>query len=538
MASSPSGSWRSEFEAFRSADPTLRKALIFFEKMLDFCRMILYNKSRREATVYAGVAHLVERDLAKVEVASSSLVTRSKRKSSRGAAVFLLEWTRWGCMEKEGVFLNTLLSVSVALLAGLIMTRFFKPLRLPSVTAYLIAGVLIGPYCLGAMDLLPGLGFSSMEAVSSLSLISEVALGFIAFSIGNEFRIGDLKKTGRQALIIGIVQALTATLLLDAALIAAHFIVPDKISIAQAITLGAVAAATAPAATLMVVRQYKAKGPLTKLLLPIVALDDAVGLVVFAISFGVAKTMVSGQLDMVSILLNPMIEIVCSLLLGAIMGWILTQLEKLFNSNTNRLNLTIALVFLTASLAMMEFRVGSVQIQFSSLLVCMMLGTVFCNICPLSADLMTASDKWTSPLFALFFVISGAELELSVFTDLVITAIGLIYIVFRSAGKYLGSYVSAKLTRCSHQICKYLGITLLPQAGVALGMSTTAMQLGEAGSLIRNITLFAVLVYELFGPLLTRQALQAAGEIQPISEEVRNRRQAKLEAARNAKERK
>ncbi len=425
----------------------------------------------------------------------------------------------------------TLLSVSVAILAGLLMTRVIHPLKLPDVTAYLMAGVLIGPYCLGAMHI-DGLGFVSTEAVGRLSLVSEAALGFIAFSIGNEFRLKDLKATGRQAAVIGVVQALTATLLVDLSLLAVHVLMPEKLSVAQAITLGAIATATAPAATLMVVRQYKAKGPLTSLLLPIVALDDAVGLVVFAVSFGIAKTLVSGAVDLVSILVNPLVEIVGSLLLGALMGWLLTLLETLFHSNTNRLNMTIAFVFLTASLAMLEFEVGPVTVGFSSLLVCMMLGTVFCNLCPLSEDLMGAADKWTSPLFALFFVISGAELELSVFTDIAIVCIGVVYIAFRSAGKYIGAYISAKGTRCAPQICKYLGITLLPQAGVALGMCTTAMQLGEQGGLIRNITLFSVLVYELVGPLLTRQALTAAGDIRPMSDEVRNRRQAKLDAAK------
>lgn len=431
--------------------------------------------------------------------------------------------------------MNTLLSVSIALLAGLIMTRIFKPLKLPSVTAYLIAGVLIGPYCLGALGV-DGLGFSTMESVSKLSLIAEVALGFIAFSIGNEFRLSDLKKTGKQALVIGVLQALAATLFVDVALYALHLMMPDKIGLPQVITLGAIATATAPAATLMVVRQYKAKGPLTNLLLPIVALDDAVGLVVFAVSFGIAKTMVSGSVDIVSIIVNPLVEIACSLILGAIMGWVLTQLEKLFNSNTNRLNLTIAFVLLTASLSMIDFHVGPVHISFSSLLVCMMLGTVFCNICPLSHDLMAAADKWTSPLFALFFVISGAELELGVFMDIAIVIIGVVYIIFRSAGKYMGTFASAKLVKCEPKICKYLGITLLPQAGVALGMCLTAMQLGEAGNLIRNTTLFAVLIYELVGPLLTRQALAAAGEIKPIPDEVKQRRQTKLDAAKENKD--
>ncbi len=425
--------------------------------------------------------------------------------------------------------MGTLLTVSIALLAGLLMTRVFKPLKLPSVTAYLIAGVLIGPYCIGALGI-KNLGFNSHDALEALKLVSEVALGFIAFSIGSEFRLEDLKKTGKQAFVIGIVQALVATLFVDIALLVVHIIMPEVLTIPQAITLGAIATATAPAATLMVVRQYKAKGPLTDLLLPIVALDDAVGLIVFAVSFGVAKSMVMGEADMISIIVNPLIEIVCSVGLGAIMGWILTHLEKLFNSNTNRLNLTIAFVFLTAALSMTEFSVGPLYISFSSLLVCMMMGTIFCNICPLSHDLMERADRWTSPLLALFFVISGAELELNVFMDLAIVVIGIVYIIFRSLGKYSGTFISAKATKCSPEICKYLGITLLPQAGVALGMCTLAMALpDDQGALIRNITLFAVLIYELFGPIFTRQALTSAGDIKPMPHEVKERRKIKLE---------
>ena len=421
-----------------------------------------------------------------------------------------------------------LLSVSVAMLAALLMTRVFKPLKLPSVTAYLIAGVLIGPYCLGRLGI-EGLGFSSMEAVTALSLVADVSLGFIAFSIGNEFRLDALKSTGRQALIIGVVQALFAALLVDAVLIGIHVLMPEKLSVAQAITLGAIATATAPAATLMVVRQYKARGPLTDLLLPIVALDDAVGLVVFAVSFGIARTLISGTVDLISVLLTPLVEIVFSLLLGAVLGWLLTQMERMFNSNTNRLNLTIAFVFLTVALSMMEFHIGDLHVKFSSLLVCMMLGTVFCNTCPLSHDLMEKSDRWTSPLLALFFVVSGAELELSVFNERYIVVIGVIYIIVRSLGKYFGALMSAKWAHCAPQICKYLGITLLPQAGVALGMCMTAKQLGEEGELIRNIILFAVLVYELVGPMMTKAALTAAGDIKPMPEAVRNRRENKLQ---------
>ena len=371
-----------------------------------------------------------------------------------------------------------------------------------------------------------GLGFISTDNVKQYDIFSNVALGFIAFDIGNEFRLEDLKSTGNQAAIIGVVQALTATLLVDTALLTVHMLLPEKLSAAQAITLGAIATATAPAATLMVVRQYKAKGPVTNLLLPIVALDDAVGLIVFAVSFGISKALVSGELDLISILLNPLLEIVASLALGAAAGWLLTKLEVLFHSNTNRL---------TVALSMSHITLGPVTISFSSLLVCMMLGTVFCNLCPQSADLMKAADKWTSPLFALFFVISGAELELGVFTDWAIVCIGLVYILFRSAGKYIGAFASSKYMKCGPEICKYLGITLLPQAGVALGMCTTAMQLGEQGGLIRNITLFSVLIYEMVGPLLTRQALMAAGDIQPLSAKVCQRRPARVRSAKRSR---
>ena len=430
--------------------------------------------------------------------------------------------------------MQILLSLSVAILAGLLMTRLAKPLGLPSVTAYLVAGVLIGPFCLGRLGI-EGLGFTSMTEVDRLSLVSDVALGFIAFSIGNEFRLSQLRQTGKQATVIGIVQALSATVLVDLALLVFHLLFPQLLNVEQAITLGAIATATAPAATLMVVRQYKAKGPLTDLLLPIVALDDAVGLVVFAVSFGIAKAMHVGSFDLVSILVNPIVEIVLSLGLGALLGAILTKIEKLFNSNTNRLNMTIAFVFLTVSLAKLEFQIGPVTVGFSSLLVCMMLGTMFCNLCPLSDELMGKADRWTSPLFALFFVLSGAELELDVFANLMIVLLGLLYIVARSAGKYLGAYLSARALGCSRSVYHNLGITLLPQAGVALGMCVTARELGEAGELICNITLFAILIYELVGPMLTKQALQRAGDIQPMSEEVLNRRQIKLQNAEKKK---
>jgi Kef-type K+ transport system membrane component KefB len=420
-----------------------------------------------------------------------------------------------------------LLETALALFAGLMMTRVFKYLKLnfPDVTAFLIAGVLVGPFALGRLGI-HGIGFNTMEELESVSALSNVALGFIAFDIGNEFRLAHLKETGKTATVIGVIQALMATLLVDIALIALHFILgPDVLPLPVAVTLGAIASATAPAATLMVVRQYKAKGPVTDLLLPIVALDDAVGLVVFSVSFGIAQAMVGGRLDAVSVIVNPLLEIVFSLILGAIMGTLLTVLEKIFFSNSNRLSLTISFVIMTIAMASREFELGGgVKVSFSSLLVCMMLGTVFCNFSEYSVDIMNRSSKWTAPLYALFFVLSGAELDLGVFRYPQIVLIGVVYILVRCAGKYLGAKFSSTFMNCSETVRKYLGITLFPQAGVALGMVVTAQALGEEmGGMVRNIVLFSVLVYELVGPQLTRMALTSAGEIKAGVGDAKNR---------------
>lgn len=410
--------------------------------------------------------------------------------------------------------MHILLTLSVALFAGLMLSRLAKLVHLPAVTAYLVAGILIGPYLLGAFGV-RGLGFISMEDIETYSLLPDVALGFIAFSIGNEFRLSQLKQIGRKATVIGIVQAVFTTILVDAALIGLHFMIPDKFPLPAAIVLGAVASATAPAATLMVVRQYKAKGPVTDILLPIVALDDAVGLALFAISFGVAKALISGSVDVLSVVVEPILEVVFSLLLGAVMGWIFTFFERFFHSRSKRLAMSVTFVMMTVAFSMIKFNIGPIHVGFSSLLVCMMLGTIFCNCCDFSEELMDRLDRWTAPLFILFFVISGAELELAVFKDYIIVLIGLVYILFRSLGKYFGARASSAMVHCDSNIIKYLGITLFPQAGVALGMAMKAEALGSEGAIVANITLFSVLVYELIGPYLTKVALTKAGEIKP-----------------------
>ena len=405
--------------------------------------------------------------------------------------------------------MQVLFSLSVALFAGLMLSRLAKLVKLPAVTAYLVAGVLIGPYFLGALNL-PGLGFISMQDVKSYAIISDVALGFIAFSIGNEFRIRQLKNTGKQATVIGIFQAVFTTLLVDAALIGLHFLIPDILPLPSAIVLGAVASATAPAATLMVVRQYKAKGPLTDILLPIVALDDAVGLVLFAVSFGVAKALISGSIDLISVIVEPLLEVTLSLLLGFIMGVIFNFFEKFFHSRSKRLSMSVTFVLVTVALSMVKFNIFGINVAFSSLLTCMMLGTVFCNMCDFSEELMDRLDRWTAPIFILFFVLSGAELELSTFNNIIIVMVGLVYILSRSFGKYFGARISSNAVKCDKNIIKYLGVTLLPQAGVALGMAIKSEVLGTPGVIIRDIILFSVLIYELVGPFLTKIALQKA----------------------------
>lgn len=418
-----------------------------------------------------------------------------------------------------------LFSISVCIAAGLLVSRLSKIAGLPSVTAYLVAGILIGPYFLGRFGV-EGLGFISAENVKQFDIISDVALGFIAFSIGNEFRLSQLKKIGGKATFIGIFQAVVATLFVDAALIGLHLVLGDKLPVSMALVLGSIAAATAPAATLMVVKQYKAKGKLTDLLLPIVAIDDAVGLMIFAVSFGIAKALENGEFNITGIIVEPILEIVLSLLLGSVVGFIFTHAEKMFSSNSKRLSLSLMFIFLSVALCQLKFSIGGVNLGFSPLLTCMMLGTMFCNLCDFSPEIMDKTDRWSQPLLLLFFVLSGAELELNVFKDPAVVGIGLAYIISRSAGKYAGAYAGTKITKCDRKTQKYLGVTLFPQAGVALGMSVAVMDFSTIGPLIRNIVLFSVLIYELAGPVMTKMALTAAGDItaKPSAKERKNKK--------------
>ncbi len=415
---------------------------------------------------------------------------------------------------KEGMNMEIyLICLAVALVGGLMLSRLTKLLHLPAVTAYLLAGLFLGPFCLGSLGI-PGLGFNTLRQVEALGIVTETALGFIAFTIGNEFRLSQLKATGAKAITIGILQAVIATLTVDVVLLGLHFLYPSMISISCAITLGAIASATAPAATLMVVRQYKADGPLTRLLMLVVAIDDAVGLVLFSVSYGIATALSSGQVNVLAVVVEPIVEILLSLGLGAAMGWLLNWVEQFFHSRSKRMTISVAFVMLTVGLSTLQFQLGSVHCSFSLLLVCMMTGTIFCNICPTSEELMERIDNWVMPLNILFFVISGAELDLQILAQPVTIFLGIIYILARSAGKYYGAAISCRLTKQPKPITENLGITLLPQAGVALGMALTAASLPD-GAMARNVVLFAVLVYELIGPYLTKLSLLKVGEIKP-----------------------
>ena len=408
-----------------------------------------------------------------------------------------------------------LICLSIALIAGLLMSRLAKAVNLPAVTSYLVAGLLLGPFVLGRLGLSGlGIGFGSLEQVEGYGVVTQVALGFIAFVIGNEFRLSSLRSMGQQAITVGIAQAVITTALVDVALVGVHLLFPQVLSLASAITLGSIAAATAPAATLMVVKQYKAKGPLTHLLLMVVAIDDAVGLVLFSASYGVANALEQGHMDLLSVVVEPLMEILLSLLLGAVAGYLLNLLEVYFHSRSKRMSLSVAFVLLTVGVSLLEVEVGGVRCGFSLLLGCMMTGTVFCNVCPTSEELMDRLDRWVSPINILFFVLSGAELDLTILSNPLVLLVGVVYIASRSLGKISGAYTSCRATKCSPSIQKYLGITLLPQAGVALGMAAEAAQLSD-GHMVRNVVLFSVLVYELVGPTLTRMALTAAGEIRP-----------------------
>ena len=387
--------------------------------------------------------------------------------------------------------MHTFFYLGIAMVAGLVLSRVVKKLRLPNVTGYLIAGLLIGPCVLGLVP---------QAALDKLNIITTIALGFIAFSIGGEFKLSSIRSIGKNVIIITLFQSIMAAVLVDIVLCLCGF------NVSESIILGAIATATAPAATLMVVRQYKAKGELTNTLLPVVAMDDAVGLIVFAVSNAIADTLASGaQPSVYTMAVAPLIEIALSLLSGGLLGFLISLSMRFFHSRANKMCICIAGVVLGVAIAQ--------QFGLSDLLVCMSVGAVFANLRNDALEVMDVCDGWTPPLFMLFFVISGAELDVGALPT--VGLLGVLYIVVRSFGKYFGAYLGSVVVKASPNIRKYLGITLLPQAGVAIGMAQMVLtQLPQFGARIQAVVLSATLIYELVGPVATKIALTKAGEIQ------------------------
>ena len=421
--------------------------------------------------------------------------------------------------------------IAVLLLAGLLSTRLMRVLKLPNVTGYIITGIVMGPFLFGL--LFNSFTFDGIKDgliagyVKQISWVSQVALGFIAFSIGTSFRASTLKSLGKRVLVITVFEALFASLLVLAALAGAHFIPGLNISWEVVLTLAAIASATAPAATLMVIKQYKAHGDLVDTLLPVVALDDAAALILFAVLFQAATTISGGgDFDFYKMLVKPLIEIVLSIGIGAVLGLLITFANKFFKSRNNRLILCITSIFASLGLYMLFKAPYMGGFELSSLLMCMMAGAFYSSLRPDSGRTFDVMDRFTSPIYMMFFVLSGASLDLSIFwseNGLTVVAIAGIYLIFRVAGKWTGAYAGATITRSGNNVRKYLGLALIPQAGVAIGLATTANALfsanpnpatQEAGALILAVILTSTLIYELIGPLVSKYALNKAGQIQ------------------------
>ncbi|HHX55893.1 MAG TPA: cation:proton antiporter [Clostridiales bacterium] len=365
-----------------------------------------------------------------------------------------------------------------------------KKINLPNVTGYLIIGLLIGPYCLGIF---------SHETISIFSIIPDIALGFIAFSIGAEFNLSYLKKVGKSPIIISTIQGFGVAIFVTLVLV----ITGNDFSFS--LLLGAIASATAPAATLMVIRQYKAKGPVTSMLLPVVAIDDAIAIMAFSISAAIANALNSPEgLSFANAVVNPLTEILGAMLFGAVLGLIMTLLTKWFTGRGNRLSVVIVFILIGVGV--------SNSLGLSSLMTCMTMSALYVNISNVSDKVFEQVDRFTPPLFMLFFFISGADLDISVIPT--VGLVGLLYILARAIGKILGTYLGAEVAKAEPVIKKYLGLTMLPQAGVAIGLSAIAMDVvPQYGVAIRTIVLSATVIYELTGPVITKLALKKAGEI-------------------------
>ncbi|WP_206457954.1 cation:proton antiporter [Anaerovorax sp. IOR16] len=386
---------------------------------------------------------------------------------------------------------TTLLYVGSILLFGLLFGRFVKIFKFPNVTGYLLSGLILGPHILS---------FYSLEVIQDCSIVSEMALAFIAFIIGCEFKRSFLKKLGITPVVIAFFEALLAVVIVDTILIVTGH------NVAFSIVLGSIAAATAPAATVMIIKQYRAKGPVTDMLMSVVALDDSVALIAFAISVSVAKSLNgNGDLSVVQAILTPMVEIFFTLIMGTIFGISIYILMKFFKKQNNQLIITVSVIFICSSL--------SSFFGLSSLLSCMMCGMLFCNISSESDEIVSLLGTCTPPIYVMFFVVSGAQLNIELIPQ--IGSIGLIYVIGRVIGKLLGARIGAEIMRANKAICRYVGPALIPQAGVAIGLIVVAETVvPEYSDQIRTIILCATMLYEIVGPVIAKSALKKAGEIQ------------------------
>ena len=434
--------------------------------------------------------------------------------------------------------MNALLCIAFALIVGLLSSRLMKLVHLPNVTGYLIAGIIFGPYVLGQF-----LGWKLNDVNSlnttTMSLLSNIALGFIAFSIGSSFKLSALKKVGRSVIVITIFEAIGAALFVIGGLFIASLFVQIPVEII--LTLGAIACATAPAATLMVIKQYKAHGPVVNTLLPVVAFDDAVALIAFSILFSISTAMAKGtNPNVMDLLVWPLLSILSSIAVGALLGFLVSLACKLFKSRSNRTILCIAAIFICVGLSMVDFKtLIHADINISALLSSMMIGAMVVNLRKDSDRIFERMEMITPPIFMLFFVISGASLDITIFMSksaFIIIIIAGVYLTFRAMGKWTGAFTSAKITKSPATVQKYLGFTLIPQAGVAIGLASTASQtlvnqgrnlvdefgniteLGQQlvtfGGMILAIILASTIVYEIIGPIITKVALKKAGEIE------------------------
>ena len=417
--------------------------------------------------------------------------------------------------------------VAILLFVALLSTRLMRIIKLPNVTGYIITGIIMGPFVFGLLfnnfsyeNIKEGLIYRSVDMIS---WVSTAALGFIAFSIGTSFKGNTIKALGKRVIVITILEALGASLFVIIALLAAHFIFRPYVSLELALTLAAIASATAPAATLMVIKQYNARGPLVDTLLPVVALDDAAALILFAVLFQLASAIAGGTISVYAIIIKPLLEIIISLGIGTALGFLISGMNHFFKSRNNRLIWCIFSILAALGFYYLFTAPYMGGFELSSLLICMMSGAIYTNFVKDSNRTLDVMDRFTSPIYMLFFVISGASLDLSIFFNkdgLIVLAIALVYIIFRVVGKWSGAYVGASITRCEPQVKKYLGFALIPQAGVAIGLSTTAYRLfsnnpatQRAGALILAIILTSTLIYELIGPMCAKFAFKKAHEI-------------------------